>query len=56
MRDLTAFTRDVARHRAADLGPGLDRVAVVHWNTGHLFDRGLDQAGQGLVICWDGIA
>jgi type IV secretory pathway VirD2 relaxase len=57
MEDLRAFTRDLVRQMEADLGTGLDWVAVDHWNTDnphvHLLVRGVDQAGADLVISRD---
>jgi len=60
MTDLKAFTRDLARQMEADLGTKLDWVAVDHWNTDnphvHLLVRGVDDAGQDLVISRDYIS
>ena len=60
MTDLKAFTRDLVRQMEADLGTGLDWVAVDHWNTGnphvHLLVRGVDQSGKDLVISRDYIS
>jgi len=60
MEDLRAFTRDLARQMEADLGTRLDWVAVDHWNTDnphiHLLVRGVDDAGEDLVIARDYIA
>jgi type IV secretory pathway VirD2 relaxase len=60
MTDLRAFTRDLARQMEADLGTRLDWVAVDHWNTDnphvHLLVRGVDEAGQDLVISRDYIS
>ena len=60
MTDLKAFTRDLVRQMEADLGTGLDWVAVDHWNTGnphvHLLVRGVDQGGKDLVISRDYIS
>ena len=60
MTDLRAFTRDLARQMEADLGTRLDWIAVDHWNTDnphvHLLVRGVDEAGQDLVISRDYIS
>ena len=60
MTDLRAFTLDLARQMEADLGTRLDWVAVDHWNTDnphvHLLVRGVDEAGQDLVISRDYIS
>lgn len=60
MTDLRAFTRDLARQMEADLATRLDWVAVDHWNTDnphvHLLVRGVDEAGQDLVISRDYIS
>jgi type IV secretory pathway VirD2 relaxase len=60
MTDLRAFTRDLARQMEADLGTRLDWVAVDHWNTDnphvHLLVRGIDEAGQDLIISRDYIS
>jgi len=60
MTDLKAFTRDLARQMAVDLGTRLDWVAVDHWNTDnphvHLLVRGVDQTGADLVISRDYIS
>ena len=60
MTDLRAFTRDLTRQMARDLGTHLDWVAVDHWNTDnphvHLIIRGVDDAGADLVIARDYIS
>ncbi|MET3354281.1 UNVERIFIED_ORG: type IV secretory pathway VirD2 relaxase [Xanthobacter viscosus] len=60
MADLKAFTRDLVRQMAADLGSRLDWVAVDHWNTDnphvHLLLRGVDETGADLVISRDYIS
>lgn len=60
MQDLKAFTRDLAKQMEADLGTGLDWIAVDHWNTDnphvHLLVRGVDQTGADLVISRDYIS
>jgi len=60
MTDLRAFTRDLARQMETDLGTKLDWVAVDHWNTDnphiHLLVRGVDDAGDDLVIARDYVA
>lgn len=60
MQDLKAFTRDLAKQMEADLGTGLDWIAVDHWNTDnphvHLLVRGVDETGADLVISRDYIS
>jgi type IV secretory pathway VirD2 relaxase len=57
LSDLKAYTRDLMRQAEADLGTGLDWVAVDHWNTGHphihVLVRGRDDRGADLVISRD---
>jgi type IV secretory pathway VirD2 relaxase len=57
LSDLTAYTRDLMHRMEADLGTGLDWVAVNHYNTGHphvhVIVRGKDDLGQDLVINGD---
>ena len=60
MQDLKAFTRDLAKQMEADLGTGVDWIAVDHWNTDnphvHLLVRGVDATGADLVISRDYIS
>ncbi|WP_313958589.1 DUF3363 domain-containing protein [Novosphingobium sp. 9] len=60
MEDLRAFTRDLMVQMQVDLETPLDWVAVDHWNTAHphvhLLVRGVDAAGQDLVLSRDYIA
>ena len=57
LSDLTAYIRDLMGRMEADLGTGLDWVAVNHYNTGHphvhVIVRGKDEMGQDLVINGD---
>src|SRR5215467_10479739 len=57
LSDLRAFTRDVMRQMAEDLGTRLDWVAVDHFNTGHphshVVVRGRDDLGKDLIIAQD---
>jgi type IV secretory pathway VirD2 relaxase len=57
LSDLRDFTRDVMRQMEADLGTGLDWVAVDHFNTGHphthVVIRGKDDLGKDLIIAQD---
>ncbi|MEP0313964.1 DUF3363 domain-containing protein [Hyphomonas sp.] len=57
LSDLTAYTRDLMGRMEADLGTGLDWVAVNHYNTGHphvhVIVRGKDELRQDLVINGD---
>jgi type IV secretory pathway VirD2 relaxase len=52
--DLRAFTRDLMKTAAKDLGSELDWIAVDHWNTDnphiHVLVRGLAEDGTDLVI------
>ncbi len=54
MADVRAFTRELLTDMAADLGTGLDWVAVDHWNTDnphiHILLRGRTYDGRDLVI------
>jgi type IV secretory pathway VirD2 relaxase len=54
MEDLRAFTRDLMKDVARDLGTKLDWVAVDHWNTDnphiHILIRGRAADGHDLVI------
>ncbi len=54
MADLRAFTRELMRDVATDLGTDLDWVAVDHWNTDnphiHVLVRGIAADGTDLVI------
>jgi type IV secretory pathway VirD2 relaxase len=54
MEDLRAFTRDLMKDVAHDLGTKLDWVAVDHWNTDnphvHVLIRGRGDDGNDLVI------
>ena len=58
--DLKPFVRKLMARMEADLGTGLDWVAVDHHNTGHphthIVLRGRDELGQDLVIARDYIA
>ena len=60
LTDLRAFTRNLAGQMEADLGTGLDWVAVDHWNTDnphvHMLVRGVTDTGQDLVIARDYIS
>jgi type IV secretory pathway VirD2 relaxase len=60
MTDLRAFTRELMKEAARDLGTGLDWVAVDHWNTDnphiHVLVRGRTDDGQDLVISRDYIS
>lgn len=57
LSDLTAYTRDLMGRMEADLGTGLDWIAVNHYNTGHphvhVIVRGKDDLGKDLVINGD---
>jgi type IV secretory pathway VirD2 relaxase len=57
MEDLQRFTRDLMTQAEADLGTGLDWVAVTHWNTEHphvhIIVRGVTDIGDDLVISRD---
>jgi len=58
--DLHRYTRGLMARVEADLGSGLDWVAVDHWDTDnphtHVVLRGKDDAGRDLVIAGDYIA
>jgi type IV secretory pathway VirD2 relaxase len=58
--DLRTYTRHLMGRMEADLGTGLDWVAVNHWNTDnphtHLIVRGRDDTGKDLIIAGDYIA
>jgi type IV secretory pathway VirD2 relaxase len=60
MEDLRAFTRDLMKDVARDLGTKLDWVAVDHWNTDnphiHVLIRGRAADGHDLVISRDYIS
>lgn len=57
LADLSAYTRDLMQQMEADLGTGLDWVAVNHFNTGHphthVIIRGVDDRGDRLFIAGD---
>jgi type IV secretory pathway VirD2 relaxase len=58
--DLHRYTRHLMQRMEADLGTGLDWVAVDHWNTDnphtHIVLRGKDDTGKDLIISRDYIA
>jgi type IV secretory pathway VirD2 relaxase len=60
MEDLRAFTRDLMKDVARDLGTKLDWIAVDHWNTDnphiHILIRGRAADGHDLVISRDYIS
>jgi type IV secretory pathway VirD2 relaxase len=60
LEDLRTYTRHLVGRMEADLGTGLDWVAVNHWNTDnphtHIVVRGRDDAGKDLIIAGDYIA
>ncbi|MCW0366570.1 hypothetical protein NB699_001553 [Xanthomonas sacchari] len=60
LEDLKTYTRHLMGRMEADLGTGLDWVAVDHWNTDnphtHIVVRGKDDTGKDLVIAGDYIA
>jgi type IV secretory pathway VirD2 relaxase len=60
LEDLRTYTRHLMGRMEADLGTGLDWVAVNHWNTDnphtHLVVRGRDDTGKDLIIAGDYIA
>jgi len=60
LADLRAFTRDLMDQAKADLGTGLDWVAVDHWNTSHphvhVLVRGVGDDARDLVISRDYIS
>ncbi|EDN6734931.1 DUF3363 domain-containing protein [Salmonella enterica] len=60
LEDLRTYTRHLMGRMEADLGTGLDWVAVNHWNTDnphtHIVVRGRDNTGKDLIIAGDYIA
>ncbi|WP_341928984.1 relaxase/mobilization nuclease and DUF3363 domain-containing protein [Methyloversatilis discipulorum] len=60
LEDLRTYTRHLMGRMEADLGTGLDWVAVNHWNTdnphAHIVVRGRDDTGKDLIIAGDYIA
>jgi type IV secretory pathway VirD2 relaxase len=60
LEDLRTYTRHLMGRMEADLGTGLDWVAVSHWNTDnphtHIVVRGRDDTGKDLIIAGDYIA
>ena len=58
--DLRTYTRHLMTRMEADLGTGLEWVAVDHWNTDnphtHVVLRGKDDTGKDLIIARDYIA
>ncbi|MBG6478007.1 relaxase/mobilization nuclease and DUF3363 domain-containing protein [Pseudomonas aeruginosa] len=54
LEDLRTYTRHLMGRMEADLGTGLDWVAVNHWNTDnphtHIVVRGRDATGKDLII------
>ncbi|MFC3396369.1 relaxase/mobilization nuclease and DUF3363 domain-containing protein [Brenneria rubrifaciens] len=58
--DLRSYTRQLMARMEADLGTGLEWVAVDHWNTDnphtHIVLRGKDDNGKDLIISRDYIA
>ncbi|WP_453912122.1 relaxase/mobilization nuclease domain-containing protein [Vogesella fluminis] len=60
LEDLRTYTRHLMGRMEADLGTGLDWVAVNHWNTDnphtHIVVRGCDDTGKDLIIAGDYIA
>lgn len=60
LEDLRTYTRHLMGRMEADLGTGLDWVAVNHWNTDnphtHIVVRGRDDTGRDLIIAGDYIA
>ncbi|WP_313023933.1 relaxase/mobilization nuclease domain-containing protein [Pseudomonas lopnurensis] len=60
LEDLRTYTRHLMDRMEADLGTGLDWVAVNHWNTDnphtHIVLRGRDDTGKDLIIAGDYIA
>lgn len=57
LASLKSYARELMRKAEADLGTGLDWIAVDHWNTAHphvhILVRGVDQDGADLVISPD---
>ncbi|HIE0725506.1 TPA: DUF3363 domain-containing protein [Pseudomonas aeruginosa] len=60
LEDLRTYTRHLMGRMEADLGTGLDWVAVNHWNTDnphtHIVVRGRDDTGKDIVIAGNYIA
>ncbi|MBS0292397.1 MAG: relaxase/mobilization nuclease and DUF3363 domain-containing protein, partial [Proteobacteria bacterium] len=60
LEDLRTYTRHLMNRMEADLGTGLEWVAVDHWNTDnphtHIVVRGRDDTGKDLIIAGDYIA
>jgi len=60
LEGLSTYTRHLMGRMEADLGTGLDWVAVNHWNTDnphtHIVVRGSDDTGKDLIIAGDYIA
>ncbi|MDA7418104.1 relaxase/mobilization nuclease and DUF3363 domain-containing protein [Xenophilus arseniciresistens] len=60
LEDLRTYTLHLMQRMEADLGTGLDWVAVNHWNTDnphtHIVLRGRDDTGKDLIIAGDYIA
>ena len=60
MSNLRAFTRESMADAEGDLGPGLEWIAVDHWNTDnphiHVIVRGRTDDGRDLVISRDYIS
>ncbi|HHK5645181.1 TPA: DUF3363 domain-containing protein, partial [Serratia marcescens] len=60
LKDLRTYTRHLMGRMEADLGTGLDWVAVNHWNTDnphtHIVVRGRDDTSKDLIIAGDYIA
>jgi len=60
LEDLRTYTRHLMGRMEADLGTGLEWVAVDHWNTDnphtHIVVRGRDDTGKDLIIAGDYIA
>ena len=60
LEDLRIYTRHLMGRMEADLGTGLDWVAVNHWNTDnphtHIVVRGCDDTSKDLIIAGDYIA
>jgi len=60
LEDLRTYTRHLMQRMEADLGTGLNWVAVNHWNTDnphtHIVVRGRDDTGKDLIIAGDYIA
>lgn len=60
LEDLRTYTRHLMGRMEADLGTGLDWVAVNHWNTDnphtHIVVRGRDDTGKDIIIAGNYIA